>query len=137
MSGIQGGRQRIDKNSVKVMQLRAPGVSTVDAQFLRGQILGGVIFSGFSAQERITIYRNVLAFKGIIPSLSTFFQDVYLLQACVNGVKWLITVPPKKTIFRTFAKCHKSQGDSQSIQETESTIRLGFLMLIAFAMCEY
>jgi hypothetical protein len=118
-------------------------VSTLDAQFLHGQVLGGAIFSGFSALERAIIWENILAFKGIIPSLSKFFQDIHFLQACADGLKRLVTVPPEKTLFTALGQDYKSQGESQLIQTTETTfeiassndgMRLGFLVLVAFVM---
>jgi hypothetical protein len=118
----------------------------LDAQFLRGQVLGGTIFSGFSTPERAIIWENILAFKGIIPSLSKFFQDIHFLEACVDGVKWLVTVPRDKTLFTALGQYYKSRGESQLIQTTETTLetasstdgmRLGFLVLFAFAMCHH
>ncbi|KAH6661635.1 hypothetical protein B0J14DRAFT_496884, partial [Halenospora varia] len=64
---------RVDTVTVKYIELRALVASTLDAEYLYGKILGGAIFSGFSAQERAVIYKNVLAFKGVILSLFTFF----------------------------------------------------------------
>ena len=125
------------------MELRAPGASTLDAQFLRGQVLGGAIFSGFSDQERAIIWENIRTFKGIIPSLSKFFQDIHFLQACVDGLKWLVTVPREKTVFTALEDCYKGNGETQLIQTTETTfetvrsthgMRLGYLVLVAFAM---
>ena len=64
---------------MKVVELMALGVSTSDAKLLHGQVLGGTIFSDFSRQEREVIWNNILAFKGIIPSLFTFFEDIKFL----------------------------------------------------------
>jgi Protein of unknown function (DUF3723) len=119
----------------------------VDAEFLHGRVLGGSIFGGFSTEERATIWENILAFKGIIPSLSTFFQDIKLLEACVNGIKWLVEVPRHQTLFTALGECY-SQPDTQILQTTETTCRcrtgspthgmkLGYLQLFAFAMRHY
>ena len=96
LKGVGGGLQKVDMATVKALELKAPGSSTLDAQFVRGQILGGAIFSGFSTPECAIICENVLAFKGIIPSLSTFFRDIHLLEACADGMKWLVTVDSRK-----------------------------------------
>jgi hypothetical protein len=127
------------------VELKAPGASTLDAQFLRGQVLGGAIFSGFSDQERAIIWENIRAFKGIIPSLSKFFQDIHFLQACVDGLKWLVTVPCGETVYTALEHWYKGNGETQLIQTSETTVepvtasptlckRLGFLQLIALAM---
>ncbi|KAG9229364.1 hypothetical protein BJ875DRAFT_387515, partial [Amylocarpus encephaloides] len=44
--------QRVDKTTVNTIELRVPGVLTIDAHFLGGQVLSGVIFTTFSAYER-------------------------------------------------------------------------------------
>lgn len=147
MKGIENGFQRIDKTTVKTVELRAPGVSTLDARYLQGQVLGGAIFSGFSTQERAIIWGNILAFKGIIPSLSKFFQDMHLLQACVNSIRWLVTVPPDQTVFTALREVY-IQRETQVIQTSETTfrsehgsrsycMRLAYLGLFAFAMRDY
>lgn len=120
-------------------------MSTIDAQFLRGQVLGGAIFSGFSAQERGTIWGNIASFRGIIPSLSKFFRDINFLEACVDAVKWLVTVPPGGTVFTALGRYYTRKEESQRVQTTETTFqpktgsptyckRLGYLQLFAFAM---
>ncbi|KAH8596873.1 hypothetical protein B0O99DRAFT_685352 [Bisporella sp. PMI_857] len=38
MMGIRKGLQRINKTTVKTVELRAPGVSTLDARFMEGQV---------------------------------------------------------------------------------------------------
>jgi len=136
----------VDKATVKKMELRAPGMSTWDAQELYGPISHGKIFSGFSTQERRIIWDNIMTFKGIIPSLHTFFKDVHLLQACANGIKWLIDVSPDETLFFALGKAY-SQRASQIIQTSETTFRLergspkhlrrvSSLELVAFALRE-
>lgn len=147
MKGIDNGFQRIDKTTVKAIELRAPGVSTLDAQLLHGQVLGGTIFSSFSTQERAIIWGNVLAFKGIIPSLWKFFQDIHLLQACVDSIRWLVTVPPDQTVFTALREVY-TQREAQVVQTSETTFRsetgsrsycmkLAYLGLFAFVMRDY
>jgi hypothetical protein len=127
------------------MQCRAPGASTLDAQFVRGEVLGGSAFGGFSDQERTVILENILAFRRTIPSLYTFFQDVHFLEACADSVKWLVTVPPGKTLFTTLGEFYTRTDETQYVQTTETIFRsrhgsrdyckrLGYLGLIAFAM---
>jgi hypothetical protein len=148
MKGIERGLQRVGMVAVKALELWAPGSSTLDAQSLRGKILGGVAFSNFSAQERAIICENVLAFKGVIPSLSTFFQDIHLLEDCVAGIKLLVTVDPDQTLYTALGQSYTSRRQSQLIQMSETTFqsktassrdckRLGYLQLFAFAMRNY
>ncbi|KAH8674847.1 hypothetical protein BGZ60DRAFT_526787 [Tricladium varicosporioides] len=147
LKGVERGRQRVDTVTVKDVELRAPAASTLDAEYLRGKILGGAIFSGFNAQERDIIWKNILAFKGIIPSLSKFFQDIHLLQACVDGIRWLVTVPPDQTLFTALCEGYCPR-ETQLVQTGETTfrsesggrtycMRLGYLGLFAFMMRDY
>ncbi len=39
---------KVDQVTVEALELQAPRVSTVDAEALRNQVLGGKIFDGFS-----------------------------------------------------------------------------------------
>jgi hypothetical protein len=147
MKGIKDGFQRIDKTTVKAVERRAPGVSTLDAQDLEGPVLSGAIFSGFSRQEREIIWENIIAFKGIIPSLSKFFQDVHLLQACVNSIRWLVTVPRDQTVFTALGKAY-TERETQIVLTSATTfrsetgsrsycMRLAYLGLFAIAMQAY
>ncbi|KIM93115.1 hypothetical protein OIDMADRAFT_138367, partial [Oidiodendron maius Zn] len=148
LSGVREGLQRIDHGTVNAMQCRAPGASTLDAQFVRGELLGGSAFGGFSDQERAVMVENILPFRRTIPSLYTFFQDIHFLEACADSVKWLVTVPPGQSLFKTLGDCYKRTDETQYVQMTEDTIwpmhgsqeyckRLGYLGLIAFTMRHY
>ena len=122
-----------------------------DFQELSIAITNGAIFSGFSSQERSVIWGNILKFKGIILSLSTFFEDILLLEACVNCIRWLVTVPKDQTVFTALKEAFQSQGGTQCtqvVQTTETTfhlvkgdqaycMKLGYLQIIAFAMKNY
>ncbi|ELR08409.1 hypothetical protein VC83_03556 [Pseudogymnoascus destructans] len=153
-NGIENGIQRLDKATVKAIERKAPAVSTSDSQELSIAIFNGAIFSGFSSQERSVIWGNILKFRGIIPSLSTFFEDMHLLEACVNCIRWLVTVPTDQadqTVFTALGEAFQSQGGTQCtqvVQTTETTFRLvkgnptycmklGYLQMIAFAMKDY
>lgn len=136
MKGIREWGQRVDLITVRAIELMSPGSSTMDAQIIHGQILGGIIFSSFSHEERSTIWNNILAFKGIIPTLRKFFQDVILLRACVNAMSWLVSVPSDKTLFATFERCHSTRADGRGLQHTGRTASplIGYLELFVFAL---
>ncbi|KAH8587301.1 hypothetical protein B0O99DRAFT_526972 [Bisporella sp. PMI_857] len=148
MNGIDQGLQRINKCDVNALEFKAPGVSTFDAQELHGPVLGGTLFSDFSYQERTTIWDNILAYRGIIPSLAKFFNDVLFLQACVDGIRRLVTIPRGKSTFATLKDAYKKRKETQLIQISENTCRtvtgsanycmtLGYLHLIIFVMSNY
>ncbi|KAG9229518.1 hypothetical protein BJ875DRAFT_355158, partial [Amylocarpus encephaloides] len=148
LKGVERGLPRVDTVTVKDVELRAPAASTLDAEYLRGKILGGAIFSGFSAQERAVIYENVLAFKGVIPSLFTFFQDIHLLQAYVDSFKLLVTVDSDQTLYTALGRGYTNRRQTERAQTSETTfrsqtaslrdyLRLGCLQLFAFALRNY
>lgn len=138
----------MDTATVKEVELRAPGVSSVDADYLQPLMARGKIFNAFSPSERDIIWGNITRFKGIIPSLSKFFQDIYFLQACVDCIRWLITIPEDKTVFTALEKAYQPLEDTQLVETTETTcwpigenrtyrIRVGYLRMIIFAMVYY
>jgi hypothetical protein len=150
LHGIVGGHQRIDSVTVREVELMAPGVSTRDAQDLCGKVQFGSIFSAFSPQERTIIWENMLAYKSIISSLSKFFQDVLLLQACVNGVKRLFMVDPTETVLSALKRAFRAHDSkrSQLVQTTEdsfqtetgdsiSCMMLGYLGMFAYFLRHY
>ncbi|KFY03092.1 hypothetical protein O988_01705 [Pseudogymnoascus sp. VKM F-3808] len=151
LNGIENGIQRLDKATVKALERKAPAISMSDFQELSIAITNGAIFSGFSSQERSVIWGNILKFRGIILSLSTFFEDMLLLEACVNCIRWLVTVPTDQTVFTALGEAFQSQGGNQCtqvVQTTETTfhlvkgdptycMKLGYLQIIAFAMKNY
>ena len=44
--------ERVDGTTVKALELTAPWASTVDAQILRGKVLGGEVFRAFNQRDR-------------------------------------------------------------------------------------
>jgi hypothetical protein len=138
----------VDTATVKEVELRAPGVSSVDADYLYPLMARGRIFNAFSPSERDIIWGNITRFKGIIPSLSKFFQDMHFLQACVDCIRWLFTIPEDKTVFTALGEAYQSLEDTQLARTTEAAcwpirgnrthrIRVGYLRMIIFAMVHY
>ncbi|KFY68421.1 hypothetical protein V496_01043 [Pseudogymnoascus sp. VKM F-4515 (FW-2607)] len=82
---------KIDHKTVKSLELRAPWASTLDAEYLRSEVLEGRLFSAFSFPERIGIWNRLRMVDGLIPSLFTFFKDVRYLELCNNCLKRLVT----------------------------------------------
>ncbi|KFY68145.1 hypothetical protein V496_01265 [Pseudogymnoascus sp. VKM F-4515 (FW-2607)] len=113
-NGIENGIQRLDKATVRALERKAPAISASDSHELSTAISNGAIFSGFSSEERSIIWGNILKFRGIIPSLSTFFEDILLLEACTSDT--------------TF---HLVKGNPTYC------MKLAYLQMIAFAMRDY
>ena len=115
---------RIDKATVKSLELKAPRSSKHDADILYGQLRSGKIFSAFNEQERDMIWDRLQRIDGLIPSLYTFFKDVQYLQVYINYIKRLTKVSPRETVLLSMKDKFTGQNqarDQVKIQVTENT----------------
>ncbi len=143
--------QYVDEVTVKAMELRAPRVSTRDADELRGQVLGGTIFSAFSEQDRGGIWARLQAVDGLIPSLDALFKNLNYVKALADCMTRLVRLSPGDTVstalFKAFADTNQ-RPDRAVIQVTESSFSsspassadradLGVRQLYAYAMRHY
>ncbi|PGG98898.1 hypothetical protein GX51_06545 [Blastomyces parvus] len=92
---------KIDLHTVEILQLLAPGVSRKDAKTVRGVVLGGEAFANFNDSDRAAIWNKLQGKREIIPSLHTFFQDIYYLEACANCVKRLVALSRLRPTLRS------------------------------------
>ena len=140
--------KRVDQTTVKVLELTAPWASTSDAQKLRAKVLGGDIFRAFNQQEREDIWNRLQSFKGLVPSLYGFFEDIKLLEAWADCLKWIVHLGARDTVSTALRKIYtgaNQEKGSALVQEKETTFRvlpadlayqvdLGCRQLWAFAM---
>ncbi len=140
--------ERVDGTTVKALELTAPWASTVDAQILRGKVLGGEVFRAFNQRDREEIWIRLHSFKGLVPSLYGFFEDVKLLEALADCLKWVIRPGPRETVSTALKKIYTGVNQDTGtalVQETETTFMpvqanlvyrmdLGCRQLQAFAM---
>ncbi len=139
---------KVDQATVEALQLTAPWASTLDAKILRGKMLGGELFCRFSQQEREGIWIRLQSFKGLVPSLFEFFENVKCLKAWAECSKWLVCLGPRETLSTAMNKIYtgiNQSVDAALVQENETTfesmpansarrIDLGYRQLCAFAM---
>ena len=83
--------QHVDEVTVKALELRAPRVCTRDADEVRGQILGGTIFSAFGEEDRAGIWARVQAVDDLIPSLDTLFENLNYLNVLTGCITRLVS----------------------------------------------
>ena len=88
--------KKIDCDSVKKLEGLAPGVSEVDRKHVCSLVLSGQVFQNFSGEERGHINERLIGYKGRIPSLSLFFQDVLFFAIAARRVKNLLDVQDKE-----------------------------------------
>jgi hypothetical protein len=118
--------RKIDRATVKALELRAPHASTLDAEALRSQVLGGKIFEAFNHQERVGIWSNLQMVDGLIPSLFTFFKDLLWLQGLVACVKRLTRLSCDQTVSSAIENCFTgiNQREGQVVvQVTETSFK--------------
>ncbi|KAF7136920.1 hypothetical protein CNMCM5793_006582 [Aspergillus hiratsukae] len=154
---VRGDRAKmlkIDPHTVETLQGFAPSVSVKDAKVVKGLVLSGEVFSKFTSSERKAIWKRLKRRKRrktIIPSLHTFFQDMWYLEACANCMKRLVNpcqrYPSVKSAFLGVFKVDPNNGDCL-IQTSETDFRhqrasqsdraeVGYRQLWLYAMRHY
>jgi hypothetical protein len=76
MGGDKQAIKRFNRPTIAALELRAPGASTADTQFLRNQIREGAIFSAFTNHKRDQILDRLPIINRLILTLSSFFRDL-------------------------------------------------------------
>jgi hypothetical protein len=92
--------KRVDRATVKAIELTAPGACRADAEVLYGKLRSGRIFGAFDEQEREAIWIEVLRVSTdcLIPSLYSFFEDLNYLNRVADCVNRLIELSPGQTL---------------------------------------
>ena len=143
---------KVNINTVETLQLLAPGISSKDRITVKGLVHSGEVFSNFTTSERSSIWKQMKKKEGIIPSLHTFFKDLWYLESCANCMKRLITPtkcsPTIKSAMRA-AFLSFDPGNAQFLIQTSETgfrryaysqvdpAELGYRQLWLYAMRHY
>ncbi|KAJ6436084.1 hypothetical protein O9K51_11397 [Purpureocillium lavendulum] len=88
---------KLAAEDVKALELKCPKFCRRDAEEIRSAMNRGEIFRSFSKTEQERILKEAASFDYIIPSLRTFFQDIYLLDDCATSIKYLLK-PDRTTV---------------------------------------
>lgn len=105
---------KLAAEDVKALELKCPKFCRRDAEEIRSAMNRGEIFRSFSKMEQERILKEAASLDYIIPSLRTFFQDIYLLDDCATSIKYLLK-PGRTTVRaaleRNFSvqRCQQSQ----------------------------
>ncbi|KAB8069052.1 hypothetical protein BDV29DRAFT_195186 [Aspergillus leporis] len=143
---------KIDVHTVGALQLLAPGVSNKDKKEAKGLVLSGAVFSNFTKSERVSIWKRLKKKKDIVPSLYSFFQNLWYLESCANCIKRLV-VPTKthstvrSAVLNSFRRANVISAGCP-IQTSETAYRrlsdslinpakLGYRQLWLYAMRHY
>ncbi|KIM93529.1 hypothetical protein OIDMADRAFT_35637 [Oidiodendron maius Zn] len=91
--------QHVDQRTVELVQLRVPGVSALDAAFLRGSMQSGHLFPEIrDPTMRAGIEQRLLRIEHPIPSIYTLFKDLRYLEPAAKAVKALLPGLAKQTL---------------------------------------
>jgi myosin heavy subunit len=107
--------KKLDRHTVKAVELTAPGACRRDADQLHNDLTKGRIFGAFTEQERAAIWIELLAASTdrLIPSLFTFFEDARYLRGPAGYMKRLMKLSNDDQVSRTLK--HRFTGANQRI----------------------
>ncbi|EHY57104.1 hypothetical protein HRR83_002604 [Exophiala dermatitidis] len=126
VQGDSEALQKVDEATVKALELMAPGACRVDARTLHCQLDSGHIFGAFNGREREEIWVRVLDFTSdrLVPTFSSFFEDLNWFKHPIDCVRRLIHLGPRETIVsalgRMFSDLNQQAGYCV-IQRSEHT----------------
>jgi hypothetical protein len=120
--------QRVDRATVKALELTAPGACRADFQALYGKVRSGQILGAFSERDREDIWSRVLSatVDRLVPSLFSYFEDFNYLKNVADGVKRLFPLSPRGTVSSAIEDAfsdanHRHRAGQCVVQESESS----------------
>ena len=104
-----------DRESVKLVELKAPGLSRGDLELLRGPMQNKKLFPLIRAQnQREMIWTRLSSIEDPIPTIHTLFEDVKYLRPLQRAIRKLLPSDFKGTIRkalrRAFTGTHQEGG---------------------------
>lgn len=121
---------KVDRATVTALELKAPRASTMDAEALRTQVLGGGNLQRF--HQRAGILGRLQLIDCLIPSLYTFFEDINYLQVLVDCLKRLTSISLNNTISTALERAFSKKGSSTP--NLTHQCEFGIRELYAYAM---
>ncbi|KAI9674061.1 MAG: hypothetical protein M1822_009577 [Bathelium mastoideum] len=113
----------IDDLTVESLELRVPGVSQQDLDYVRARFASKKIFSQVRDNEqRQLLIHNVESVPCLIPSLKTFFENLKYLEPCCQVLKRLLPMDRPRSIRRELWAYYYRPNDF-SVEYTEQDMR--------------
>ncbi|KAF3091829.1 hypothetical protein TWF103_011391 [Orbilia oligospora] len=107
----------LDSTSVKLLELKAPGIVAEDNLFVENGMRNGKILSFIKdASSRRLIKAVISGYRGIIPSLRTLFEDTKYLEVCARGMRLLVPPSTHRSLKDSFAAAFQSPGKPAVLQ---------------------
>ncbi|KFY83159.1 hypothetical protein V500_10150, partial [Pseudogymnoascus sp. VKM F-4518 (FW-2643)] len=118
--------ERTDEPTVKAIQLRAPGISRYDYDFIQDNMAAsGKLFSQIrEVSKRQGIASRLLRISHRILTIHSLFKDLRYLSPAVEAIRCLVTKKTKKTLRQNLFFHFEKLGSSRStlqIQISERT----------------
>lgn len=131
--------------TIAKLELLAPSVSDGDLMRVEGLIRSGEVFPSITnAQKRDAILSALLLTPGLIPTLTSFFENLKYLEPCCYILKKLLPGKEKRTIFQSLAASYIAPKEQlleystgsrlRSIVGDENALWLAYVQLWAFCM---
>ena len=113
----------VDEQTLNLIQLRSPGVSTADAEFLRRNAKD--LFPDLAdAATRSRLLARLLGIKTLIPSISTLFKDLRCLQPAGKALRALVPQRGKGTLRESFRRIFPKNIESLDLQQSETSFSI-------------
>ncbi len=118
--------RKVDRATVKALELTALGACKADFQALYGKVQSGQIFGVFHEQDCEDIWSRVLSASTncLIPSLFSFFEDLKYLKNVADSVKQLFPLSPDGIVSSAMEDEYSNANHRANqcvIQESESS----------------
>ncbi|KAF4451416.1 hypothetical protein F53441_5584 [Fusarium austroafricanum] len=115
---ILGGKKSllccVDRQTIELLQLRAPGYSSHDASVVSKGIREGKIFPAIRHQStRKSIWKTLKSLPCLIPSLYSFFEDLKYLHPPAKVLRQLVS-PSKYSIREAMWRIFTAQGTPEN-----------------------
>lgn len=96
----------VDPQSVRLIETLAPSRSRADAELVEEYLHSRKIFSAITdSTKRRILLRNILVTTSLIPSLSTFFEDLKHLEPCAKILRGLLPPKQRRSICEALSAC--------------------------------
>ena len=117
---------KLDRTTVKALELTAPGASAKEAKDLHSRIQSGQLFSAFNDAERQMIWSRLCdaTTDCLVPSLYAYFENLKYLRVAADSMKRLLHLERKETIRATLELSFQDEPEGRNeclIQDSRST----------------
>lgn len=120
--------ERTDEPTIEAIQLRAPGVSRYDYEFIQENMAAsGVLFSQIrEVSKRQGIASRLLSISHRIPTIYSLFKDIRYLRPAVKAIRSLVPRCTKKTLRQNLYFHFEKFGPSRSTLQIQNSERTYF-----------